>query len=44
MSSFQVRDAGDPFPDLTLPSVDTGRIRLSDFRGKRLLMFSWSSW
>lgn len=43
-TSFEVRDVGDVFPDLALPTVDGGRLRLGDFRGRRLLMFSWSSW
>lgn len=38
------RDLGDPFPLVKLPSVHGGEIDFSAFRGKRLLIFSWSSW
>lgn len=44
MNSFSVRDLGDPFPDLHFPTVDGGMVRISNFEGKRLLLFSWSSW
>lgn len=42
--SMQVRELGDQFPDLSFATIGGGRLRLSDFRGKRLLIFSWSSW
>jgi hypothetical protein len=38
------REVGDPFPLVKLPSVHGGEIHFSSFRGKRLLIFSWSSW
>ena len=42
---MQVRDLGDRFPAVTLPSVHgDGEIDVAAFRGKRLLVFSWSSW
>ena len=42
---MQVRDLGDRFPTVTLPSVHgDGEIDIASFRGKRLLVFSWSSW
>ena len=44
MSSFNVRDLGDPFPDLQFPTVNGDTVHISDFAGKRLLLFSWSSW
>ena len=36
---------GEPAPDFTVASVD-GRstIRLSDFRGRRVLIFTWATW
>ena len=41
----QARDLGDPFPPITLPSVDrTTEIDFVAFRGRRLIVFSWSSW
>lgn len=44
MSSLHVRDLGDPFPDLQFPTVDGNTVRMSDFAGTRVLLFSWSSW
>ena len=36
---------GEPAPDFTVPSLDGKRmIRLSDFRGRRVLVFTWASW
>jgi peroxiredoxin len=35
---------GDLAPDITLPGLDGAPIRLSDFRGQRLLVFMWASW
>jgi peroxiredoxin len=31
-------------PDLALPALDGRVIRLSDFRGRPLLVFAWASW
>jgi len=35
---------GDVAPDVALPSLDGRTIRLSDYRGTRLLVFMWASW
>lgn len=35
---------GDLAPDFTLQSLDGREIRLSDYRGKRVLLFTWASW
>jgi hypothetical protein len=44
-TSFQVRDVGDAFPGIRLPSVHgDGDVDIAAFRGKRVLIFSWSSW
>lgn len=44
-AALKVRDIGDPFPGIRLPSVQgDGEIDLASFRGRRLLMFTWSSW
>ena len=32
------------FPDFLLPSIDGGLGRLSDFRGKKVLLFNFASW
>jgi hypothetical protein len=44
-NQLKVRDIGDPFPGIKLPSVHgDGLIDVAGFRGKRVLIFSWSSW
>jgi len=35
---------GDPAPDLALPLLDGGELRLRDLRGKQVLLFCWASW
>jgi len=43
--TLSVPKIGDRMPDVVLPSVDASRaIRLSDFHGRRLLVFMWASW
>ncbi len=37
-------DVGQTLPDLTLPRLDGGDLRLSDLRGKKVLLFMWGSW
>ena len=32
------------FPDFLLPSIDGGQGRLSDYRGKKVLLFNFASW
>ena len=32
------------FPDFLLPSIDGGVGRLSDYRGKKVLLFNFASW
>jgi peroxiredoxin len=32
------------FPDFLLPSIDGGYGRLSDYRGKKVLLFNFASW
>ena len=34
---------GRPIPEIVLPDFDGAPVRLADFRGKRLLLFVWSS-
>ena len=31
-------------PDFTLPTLDGENISLSDYRGKRVILFMWASW
>src|SRR3974377_2343807 len=35
---------GDPAPDFSLPSLEDGVVHLSDYRGRRTLLFIWASW
>ncbi len=36
---------GDPAPDFAVPLLDgKSTVRLSDFRGHRVLIFTWASW
>lgn len=35
---------GEPAPDFTLPDVDGNVVRLSDFRGKTVVMNFWATW
>lgn len=35
---------GDLVPDCTLPVLNETNVRLSDYRGRKLIMFVWASW
>lgn len=35
---------GDKAPQFTLPSLDGSDISLSDYEGKKLILFMWASW
>jgi peroxiredoxin len=35
---------GDEAPGFTLRSLDGDEVNLSDYRGKKLVMFMWASW
>ena len=35
---------GEKAPDFTLPSLSGEEVRLSDYRGKKLVLFMWASW
>ena len=35
---------GTQVPDFALPALDGTQVRLSDFRGKRVVLFMWASW
>jgi len=44
VASTSVLRVGDALPDITLAGLDGQVIRLSDYRGRRLLVFIWASW
>ncbi len=35
---------GEVLPDFTLPDLDGHMHSLTEFRGKKLLVFMWASW
>ena len=35
---------GEPFPDLSLPTLDGDRLTLRDFQGQKWILFMWASW
>ena len=44
MAIAQPLAIGAQVPDVTLPTLDGRKVRLSDYRGKRLVLFMWASW
>ena len=36
--------AGVPAPDFELPSLTGGSVRLSDYMGRKVVLFMWASW
>ena len=39
-----VVNVGDEAPDFALRSLEGAEVRLSDYRGKKLVLFMWASW
>jgi peroxiredoxin len=37
-------EAGKAIPDLALTDMAGKTVRLSSFRGKKLILFNWASW
>jgi peroxiredoxin len=35
---------GGPAPDFDLPTLDGGRLRLSDFTGRPVILYFWTTW
>ena len=35
---------GDEAPDFTLRALDGAEVKLSDYRGTKLILFMWASW
>ena len=40
----KVMKVGEVHPDFTLPTVDGDWLRLSDYRGKKVLLIHFASW
>ena len=41
---LKVPKIGQLAPDFTLPTLDGGKVSLSDYRGKKVVVFMWASW
>jgi hypothetical protein len=41
---LKVPRTGQLAPDFTLPTLDWGSVSLSDYRGKKVIVFMWASW
>ncbi|MCH8274903.1 MAG: redoxin domain-containing protein [Armatimonadetes bacterium] len=37
-------EVGQMVPDVTLTDMDGKAVRLSEFRGKKVILFTWASW
>ena len=40
----QVVNVGDEAPDFELRSLNGDTVHLSDYRGKKTILFMWASW
>ena len=42
--TVQVVRVGDEAPEFSLRSLDGSEVRLSEFAGRKLILFMWASW
>ena len=43
-SGFQVFKEKIPAPDVTLQDTEGNKVKLTDYRGKLVLLFFWTTW
>ncbi|MDP9380562.1 MAG: redoxin domain-containing protein [Chloroflexota bacterium] len=39
-----IPELGDPFPDVSLRTLDGEELRVSSLKGKKVLLYMWGSW
>ena len=44
MATTQMLSLGTSVPDFSLPSLEGRQVRISDFLGRRVILFMWASW
>ena len=44
MAETRFVNVGDPVPDIAFPDLDGRQVALSEFAGRRLIVFMWASW
>jgi peroxiredoxin len=44
LAALLIQQVGKPHPDFLLPKIDGSFGRLSDTRGKKVLLFHFASW
>ncbi len=37
-------NVGEQSPDFTLPDLDGNPVSLSDYRGRKVILYVWASW
>ena len=42
--ALSVVTVGDKAPDFSLPALDGRSVMLSDYAGKKVILFMWASW